>query len=446
MALLSGRCNFLNYRRNTVCFHCDCKRPPDEFLENQMQEKQHGPKMRLEKITNRSEVSNTWNFDFDDDESDGADVAAFEYADSSVTGEGSPLDNRAQGGNFGRPEYDFNKASREPRVHDEEYSDADTSRPGIGFDDFDDEEDDIDNYELDTSNGSSVPKVSLNDFSDSEGGYEDSLESDKVIHARHRKQSPAYDKQAKSNRRRAFSVTDDDDLDLDSESELSANPKWKSSHVADSRPRGRGRGSTGPFKGLSFGSDDEAGLYSDMDDDENPNFGSRRGKATDFCRRKSSGFKDDFLGSESEDDDLHSRRSRFRGKVDSNRNGKGSEGRSNYSFTKDTKLRSSGMKNGRRNSFKDDNDDFDGSSKGYHGKGKNSGPGMSDRGGDRQNFKGRGSGGFGKQRDGRRNAYDDRDMDNRDFNEFRSRRRNVNERDMDKDFDKFRNSRRVIER
>ncbi|PON36587.1 zinc finger protein [Parasponia andersonii] len=444
------QCNFLNYRRNTVCFHCDCKRPPDELMENKMQEKYHGPKVRLEKTTNRSEISNAWNFDFDDDESDGADVAAFEYADSSAMGEGSSLDDRAQGGNFGRPEYDFNKASREPMVRDGEYSDADIGRPGIGFDDFDDEEDDIDNYELDTGNGSSVPKVSSNDFSDFEGysGSEDSLQSDKVIHAHHRTKSSSYDKQAKSIRRRAFSGSDSDDLDLDSESELSANPKWKSSHVADFRPRGRG--SIGPSKRLSFGSDDEAGLYSDMDDDLNHNFGSKRGKATDLRRRKSPGFEDDrFPGSESEDDDLNTRRNRFRGKVDSNRNGKGVKGRSNYNFTKDTKFRSNGMKNGRRNSFKDDDDDFDGSLKGYKSKGfkgNNSKLRMSDRGGDRQNFKGRKSGGFGMQRDGRRNAYD-RDMNNRDSDEFKNRRRhNIYDRNMDKDFDDFKNKRRVIER
>lgn len=439
-----------------------------------MEERQRGPKMRLEKTTNRSEVSNAWNFDFDDDESDGADVAAFEYADSSVMGEGTPLDNRSQGGNFGRPEYDLNKASREPRVQDREYSDADTRRPRIGFDDFDDEEDDIDNYELDTSNRSSVLKVSSNDFSEFEGysGSEDSIESDKVSHSRHRTKSPSYDKQAKSIRRRAFSGSDDDDDDLDSdfESELSTSPKWKSSHVADSRPRGRGRGSTGPSKGLSFGSDDEAGLYSDMDDELNHKFGSRRGKATDFRRRRSSGFEDDdFAGLESEDGDLHTGRNGFRGKADSNRNGKGSKGQSNYNFTKDNKFKSSGMKNGRRNSFEDDDDDFDGSSKGYHGrgfKGKNSGASMSDRrGGDRQNFKGHRSGGLGKQQDcgdrqsfkGRRSGGLGKQQDGGDRQNFKGRRsggfgkqqdgrRNAYDRDMDTDFDEFRNKRRVIER
>ncbi|KAI9185996.1 hypothetical protein LWI28_012856 [Acer negundo] len=86
------RCNFLNYRRNMACFHCDCKRPPDEFLENKMEERRQGPNMRTEKIAKRPEVSNAWNFDFDDDESDGADVAAFEYADSPSRGEDSTMD------------------------------------------------------------------------------------------------------------------------------------------------------------------------------------------------------------------------------------------------------------------------------------------------------------------------------------------------------------------
>ncbi|XP_060966830.1 uncharacterized protein LOC133029077 [Cannabis sativa] len=484
------QCNFLNYRRNTECFHCDCKRPHDEFLENKMQERQNGSNMRFDKTANRSEVSNAWNFDFDDDESDGADVAAFEHADSSVMGKGSPLDNLGEGGNFGRAEDNFNKASREPMVRSGEYSDADTSRPGIGFDDFDDEEDDVDHYEIDT-NKSSVRKVSSNDFSDIEGysGSEDSLESNKVIHARHQIRSSSYDNKGKFSRRRSFSGSDDsDDLDLDSDNELSANPKWKSSHVADSRPRGRGRGSIGPSKGLSFGSEDEAGLYSDVDDNRSYNTKSRGGKTTDFGRRKTSGFDD--YGSESEDDDLHSGRSRFRGKADSYSSGKSSRGQSNYNFTKDTKFRSSEMKNSRKDSFEDDDDDFDGSSEGYHSKGpkgfrgKNNGPRMSDRGGDRQNFKGSRSGGYGEKRDG----YDERktrggDRQNfkgsrgrgggfgkqrEDFDERRGRgsdrqsskgsrggggfgrqrddRQSVNDRGIDKDCGEFKNKRRVIER
>ncbi|KAL9393146.1 hypothetical protein Peur_012431 [Populus x canadensis] len=75
-------CNFLNYRRNMACFHCDCKRPPDAVMENKMEERQHGSRTRSEKIVSHPEVSSACNFDFDDNESDGADVAAFETSPS----------------------------------------------------------------------------------------------------------------------------------------------------------------------------------------------------------------------------------------------------------------------------------------------------------------------------------------------------------------------------
>lgn len=421
------QCNFLNYRRNTVCFHCDCKRPPDEFMGNRMQEKQHGPGMMLDKMPKRSEVSNAWNFDFDDDESDGADVAAFEYADSPVIGEATSLDNEAKGGNFGRPEYDFKKAGREPRIHDAKYSDACTSRRSVGFDDFDDEEDDIDNYELETGNRSSVPMVSSNDLSEFEGHSEseDIIESD---NARHRTKSPSYNKQPKvMHKRRVFSGSDDDELDSDSDSELSANPKWKSSHVTDFRSRNRGKfGSKGPSKSLSFGSEDELGLYSDMDDDLGKNFGSRRGKANDSRQRRRLNSKDDpFSGSESENDNSRSRRGRFGGKAESNRKGRESKGRSNYNFTGDTKFTSNRTKNGRRNSLEDDDDDFGGSSKGYPGRGfrgNNNRQRMGDRRGDMGNFTGPRNGGFGKPQGERRNSYD-RGKDDKDFGEFRNSRR-----------------------
>ncbi|KAJ0075938.1 hypothetical protein Patl1_34358 [Pistacia atlantica] len=90
-------CNFLYYRRNMACFHCDCKRPPDKFIENKIQEKQHDPEMRSEKIARRPGGFKCLEFDFDDD---GADVAAFEYADSPRRGEDSPLGSLAHEGNF----------------------------------------------------------------------------------------------------------------------------------------------------------------------------------------------------------------------------------------------------------------------------------------------------------------------------------------------------------
>ena len=65
-----------------ACFHCEHKCPPNDFMDNQMEERKHGSKMSSGKIPNMVEIYNAWNFEFDDDESDRVDVAAFEYADS----------------------------------------------------------------------------------------------------------------------------------------------------------------------------------------------------------------------------------------------------------------------------------------------------------------------------------------------------------------------------
>lgn len=429
---LFGRCNFLNYRRNTECFHCDCKRPPDEFTENKIQEKQRGSRRKLEKIANQSEFSNAWNFDFDDNESDGAEVAAFEYADSSMMRESNPSDNQDQG-NFGRPGYNLRKTTRVQRVHDEEFSDADSSRPGKGFDDFDDEEDDIESYELDTSNGNAAHKVALNDLSDFKD-YDTNLD------AHRRAKKPSYNKQSTSmHQRTAFSGSDDDELDFDSGKDLSVHPKWRSSHVADSGPRSRGRNRAGPSKRLSFGSDDEAGLYSDLDDDSDGDFRSRQqgktnklGPRRDFRRRGSSDTEDDlFSGSGSEKDDRRSLRGRSRSgnKSEFSRRGNNFKGNGSRSSSRDTKPKFNGMKGGgsRRNSFDEDDDDFDGFSQGNRGNrrfrgNQRDGPRMSNRGGDMNNFK-------GPRREG-----------------FQGSRHKYHGREMDRDFGEFRNSRRVIER
>ncbi|KAM3752671.1 hypothetical protein ACB098_03G036700 [Castanea mollissima] len=427
-------CNFLNYRRNMACFHCECKRPPDELMENRMQERQHRPRTRLEKIANQQEVSNAWNFDFDDNESDGADVAAFEYADSPRMAENSPLDSHAQRGNFRGPEGDFNRSSSVPRVHEKEYSDGDTHGARMGFDDFDDEEDDIDSYELDTHNNS-ARKASSNEFSEVEGysGSEDFKGIDNGMAAHHRTSSPSYSKSSKPTRRKAaFSGSEDDELDLDSDEDLSVHPNWKFSHVANSRQRSRGRSKAGPSKDLSFGSDEELGLYSD--DDLDRNFNSRKNKGNKFgsgrrdFQRKGSYDSEDglFSGSELDDDNVRSSRNRFRGNnVESDRRQNNSQGRANHNFTRDTKFRSAGKMSGRQNSF---NDDFDEPSQGSRGNKRGSqrtprdGWRKNDRGGDMQNFKGRRrEGSFGKQQ----REYD---------------------RDMGRDFVEFKNSRRVIER
>ena len=99
-----------------ACFHFDCECPPDEFLENKMEERRQGPNMRMEKVAKWPEVSNAWNFDFDDDdddddESDGANVASFEYADSPSRGEDAVMVIQAHAEKFGEHEYDFNCTS-----------------------------------------------------------------------------------------------------------------------------------------------------------------------------------------------------------------------------------------------------------------------------------------------------------------------------------------------
>lgn len=456
-----------------ACFHCDCKRPPDEYIENNMQEKQCGPRTRMDKTVIRPEASNAWNFDFDDNESDGADVAAFEYADP-VMSEGS-LDSPAQGENFRRPEYDFSKNRRASRVDNEEYSDADTIRPGRGFDDFDDEDDDIDNYELDPRNKDSAQNISI-DFSELEGSEsEDSEGPDNNLHARKRN-SPSYNKPSKSMRpRAAFSVSDDDELDINSDEDLSVHPNRKSSHVADSNSRGRGRNSTGPSKRVSFVSDDEVGLYSDVDDELDQNFRSRQGKVNklgsgrkDIRRRRNfDGEDDSSSGSESEIDDFHSHKNRPR--------------RNEPNNFKGTQFESSRIKGGRKNSFSNDfvrSTQGSRDNRGFRGNDFD-GHRMSNRGVDRQNFKGPKREGFGKG--GRRNSLDDefdrskqvsrgnnkgfrgnnsdgqrmskRGFDTHDFKGPKregfgkqQRERFDNDRGKDRDFGNFSNSRRVIER
>lgn len=431
-------CNFLNYRRNMACFHCEHKRPPDEFMENQRQERERGPRTRLEKVASRAGVPNAWNFNFDDDESDGADVAAFEYADSPRMGQDAPLDDRAQGENFRGPDNDFNRGSRLPGGHKREYQDPDVSRPRMGFDDFDDEDDDVDNYELETSSSNPAQKTSSIDFSELEeySGSEDIEGFDENFPGRHQTKSSKYNKSSRPiHRKAALSGIEDDELDLDSDEELSVNPKWKSSHVADSRQRDRG--ATGPSRGLSFGSDEELGLGSGTDDDLGEDFGSqsKRNKLGSGRRDRWRGGSDTEDGqfSESNDDDPRSYRSRAN-KAAPGRRQNNSRGRGDFDFTHDSKFRSNSARGGRRNSF---NDDFNRSSPGSRG-GKNrggfrgndyDGPRMSNRAGNFRDFNGPRRGQrFGSGRGGRDKDFNNRSDKNWDFDHDRPRRQRIIER------------------
>ncbi|XVF31327.1 hypothetical protein REPUB_Repub16aG0136200 [Reevesia pubescens] len=204
---------------------------------------------------NAQKVSNAWNFDFDDNESDGADVAAFEYADSSVKGEASPLDNQTRGGKFRGLEDDLDRAGPASKVHERKHSDIDSSTHGNGFNDFDDE-DDIDSYEIDSKRSNPRQKASSNIYSDNEAfsepeGSEGSNDSSL---ARLRTRVPSYSKPAKHMHRKVALSDSEDELDFDSDEELSVHPNWKSSHVADSKLRGRG--ARGVSKNLSCVSED----------------------------------------------------------------------------------------------------------------------------------------------------------------------------------------------
>ncbi|RVX19030.1 hypothetical protein CK203_007175 [Vitis vinifera] len=449
-----SRCDFMNFAKNTVCLQCDAKRPkrqllpgewecPDLFVDGKSSNPVKLGEIWHVFIVNTSvHLMSLWRIKDKKGkgvpEQDGADVAAFEYADSPRMGQDAPLDDRAQGENFRGPDDDFNRGSRLPGGHKREYQDPDVSRPRMGFDDFDDEDDDVDNYELETSSSNPAQKTSSIDFSELEeySGSEDIEGFDENFPGRHQTKSSKYNKSSRPiHRKAALSGIEDDELDLDSDEELSVNPKWKSSHVADSRQRGRG--ATGPSRGLSFGSDEELGLGSGTDDDLGEDFRSqsKRNKLGSGRRDRWRGGSDTEDGhfSESNDDDPRSYRSRAN-KAAPGRRQNNSRGRGDFDFTHDSKFRSNSARGGRRNSF---NDDFNRSSPGSRG-GKNrggfrgndyDGPRMSNRAGNFRDFNGPRRGQrFGSGRGGRDKDFNNRSDKNWDFDHDRPRRQRIIER------------------
>ncbi|KAL2490545.1 zinc finger (Ran-binding) family protein [Abeliophyllum distichum] len=331
------QCNFLNYRRNTVCFHCEHNRPPDTYSEPQFPEKQHGTRMRMEKISNREEVSNAWNFDFDDNESDGADVAAFEYADSkkprddfSLNRQG--IDEISKGDDDG-----FYKNSRPPRMYEPESSDSGPVKPRTGFNDFDDE-DDIDSYELDTRN--EVSRTSRIDFSELESNSEsEDIESNDGKWNAHGRTILGKRSKKPSRRKGSFSGSEDAEVDFDSDDDLPVHPNWKSTHVANFKQR------TGDRRALSFGSDDDLGSSgSDENLRSRKNEGRRQGSnRIEFEKRGRSNVRAEPFSDSESDDELGYRRDERRGKkAGPNRQGKPSMGRGG------------GMTGYRKNAPKDD--------------------------------------------------------------------------------------------
>ncbi|KAL0413051.1 UNVERIFIED_CONTAM: Zinc finger protein VAR3, chloroplastic [Sesamum radiatum] len=313
------QCNFLNYRRNTVCFHCEHKRPPDTYTESQFPEKQRGPKIRMEKISDRKDISNAWNFDFDDDESDGADVAAFEYADSQKLDEDFPLNKHAFRENSRGHEDGLQRSGRSQKF-EPEYSDSGPMRNGVGFNDFDEEEDDdVDSYEMVSQN--EVPETSQIDFSELEvdSESEDTESTEGNWRARGKTKLPTRGQKQKN--RKAFA--EDVELDFDTDDDLPIHPKWKSSHVANQKHQSRDRDA------MTFGSDDDDLGFSSGSDDESfgsKKKGNRRGSnGMDRSRRRSS-FKDESLSEADSDDDLSYRSDRRRDKAGLNRPGRASRG------------------------------------------------------------------------------------------------------------------------
>ncbi|XP_021742506.1 uncharacterized protein DDB_G0283697-like [Chenopodium quinoa] len=272
------QCNFLNYRRNMTCFNCEHKRPPDEYMENQMQSRPQRPVTRMERAPDREQLSNAWNFDFDDDESDGADVAAFEYADARAMNEDHHLDNPPENGNFNRPQDNQYGFSRTPRFQEKEPPMPVQAKHSTGFDDFDDEDDDIDSYEVDNQNRNQNQEASPLRFSDVENeGYSDAEEDD--IPGFSRPRSSPYSKSF--NQQGSVSDSGDDDIDFDSEKDLPVHPKWKSSHVADSGRRNKA--SRNSSKRMSFDSDeDDDKLAFGSDDDIEERFSSRRRRESHY--------------------------------------------------------------------------------------------------------------------------------------------------------------------
>ncbi|CAM8931140.1 unnamed protein product [Rhodiola kirilowii] len=366
-------CNFLNYRRNMACFHCECKRPRDEFMETQMQERQDSHRNKFERVPgNREDISNAWNLNFDDDESDGADVAAFEYADSARMGGNFPSDVRPRISNVRGFKDDIVDDSSIPDSQGRIYADA--SRPGTGFDDFDDE-DDVESYEVDTHD--TVVKrdfptqVSDDDFSD--------LEDIKPVKGGRGDPFPREKPHRPMRANTKFSGSDDDH-DLGSDEDLSVHPDWKSSHVANSNSK-PGIRQNGPSRALSFGSDEEFSPGSDSEDD----FGGKRSKnQRGVAKSKNKGRSDveDEYGSELGGDNRlrgfrGGRGDMGRGRFGSERGGRnefrGKPGRERaddfvprdeYKFTKDSSKGFRGKPSGRgrgRNSFRGghDSDSFD---------------------------------------------------------------------------------------
>ncbi|CAN6468747.1 unnamed protein product [Victoria cruziana] len=280
------QCNFLNYRRNMACFHCDHKRPPDEFLEKQLDQKQPTrPRTRLERVANIQNVSNAWNFNFDDNESDGAEVAAFEYADPPRKDEESSFHARASSESVSMFEDEpFEATQMQGRYHRGQSKEGGGREPSSiearrGFDDFDDEEDDIDNYELDISTGNSKAEVSSSGISQavSSSDSNDYNEADSLSGGNRGGHSSSLERASHWVRKSSYNSSRH--VTPDSDDEFSDDSDWSSGASTLSRKRTGGRTRHGSFRQTSSDSEDELVFDSDTDDEVRHGLRHRQEKA-----------------------------------------------------------------------------------------------------------------------------------------------------------------------
>ncbi|KAG6487650.1 hypothetical protein ZIOFF_056241 [Zingiber officinale] len=280
-------------QRNMTCFHCEHNRPPHEYTESQVHTREtrgYGPRTRKDSASN---------LDFDDNESDGADVAEFELPNPCENDQGS-LDNQPYRRTDVESKDDMVHNGRVSRtIERDHYFKEDNQRistlrsHGTGFDDFDDEEDDdVDSFELEKTQASEVSWV---DFSELENTSEGPEKFDQYINS---KNQAAKD---------TISDTEDEDI--------AEHSYRRSSYFTDSGRLGGGRGHRQCSREMTFVSDD--GFDSDSNEmDES--LRSRHGKGQQGRAREqnfsNSGDRYRF-GMESDDNDLS--RGSKRGKASS---------------------------------------------------------------------------------------------------------------------------------
>jgi hypothetical protein len=259
-----------------------------------MEAKQSALRKRLERPPRKSDVSSAWNFDFDDNESDGADVAAFEFADSSKARESSSADSVSyRGASKGSEDEEYRMAETMTTGRGNKFSERD-SLPSSrnGFDDFDDEEDDIDSYELDLSKGSQTgggSRMSYSDLesaSDSEGFSEiDNSRESRYDNSRESRYGNSRESRYDNNRESRYAAKDED--------EFEDHPSLRSTHLADSWHKTRGWSGSSNYRRASFGSESDDGINSDLDEDINKGLRNNGSRSLGSPNRDDEPFSDD---------------------------------------------------------------------------------------------------------------------------------------------------------